>query len=203
MPRLFSGITLPDPIAAQLHLLQSGLKNAHWIDPSNFHITLRFLGDVDDLFGAEYDALLKQIDFQPFCLKLKGVGSFGGRKPRILWAGVEDLTGGLLALHQQHERAAIALGLESDHRNYAPHITLLRPRHIQPGKVAQYLQYQGQFETPPFLVSEFMLFSARPGFGGGPYLIEESYPKSLEQQRDEAVLYAEETEVVPKKYRTG
>ncbi len=194
MPRLFSGIILPDPVAMQLALLQSGLKNARWIDPSNFHITLRFLGDVDDGVGVgvEYSALLNRISFTPFSLKLKGVDSFGGRKPRIIYAGVEE-NEALQDLQWQHEQAAVALGLESDRRNYAPDVTLLRPRNIAAGKVAQYLQYQGMFETPSFMVQSFQLFSARPGYGGGPYLVEESYPKISGQDSDDGRAYEKGT----------
>ena len=192
MPRLFSGIILPDTIAMQLALLQSGLKNARWIEPCNFHITLRFLGDVDDEIAAEYAALLDHIAFQPFCLKLKSVGSFGGRKPRIIYAGVKD-NQALQDLQWQHEQAAIALGLEPDRRNYTPHVTLLRLRNIAAGKVAQYLQFQGKFETPSFRVSSFQLFSARPGYGGGPYLVEDSYPKISGQDSFDGQAYKEGT----------
>ena len=94
----------------------------------------------------------------------------------------------------QHEQAAVALGLEPDHRTYAPHVTLLRPRNVTAGKVAQYLQYQGMFESPPFMAQSFQLFSARPGYGGGPYLVEESYPKISGQDSEDGRAYEKGTD---------
>ena len=52
MPRLFTGLEIPEEVAQSLSLLRGGLPGARWIDPENYHITLRFIGDIDDRAGA-------------------------------------------------------------------------------------------------------------------------------------------------------
>ena len=48
MPRLFTGLEIPREVGQTLSLLRGGLPGARWIDPENYHITLRFIGDIDD-----------------------------------------------------------------------------------------------------------------------------------------------------------
>jgi len=82
MPRLFSGIEVPAMVADRLSLLRAGLAGAHWIDPANYHLTLRFLGDVDGITARDFTQSLGDIIAYPFELRLDGLGSFGGHKPR-------------------------------------------------------------------------------------------------------------------------
>ena len=82
MPRLFTGIEIPAGIAHALDMLRGGLPGARWIDRENYHITLRFIGDVDDVVAQEAAYVLGQIRRRAFDLHLEGLASFGGRKPR-------------------------------------------------------------------------------------------------------------------------
>jgi len=52
MPRLFTGIEIPPDVGQALSLLRGGLPGARWITPDHYHVTLRFIGDVDDTTGA-------------------------------------------------------------------------------------------------------------------------------------------------------
>src|SRR5690606_21809999 len=91
MPRLFTGIEVPLPVAFALSLKRGGLHGARWIDQENYHITLRFIGDVDYATAGEVtDALDRLADSEAFRVKLDHLGSFGGDKPRALFAGVEN-----------------------------------------------------------------------------------------------------------------
>ena len=88
MPRLFSAIEIPWSIAERLAMLRSGLSGARWIDPENYHLTLRFVGDVDGATARDFTNALGEIELPPFELRLDGLGSFGGNKPRAVFADV-------------------------------------------------------------------------------------------------------------------
>ncbi|HUH49236.1 MAG TPA: RNA 2',3'-cyclic phosphodiesterase, partial [Mycoplana sp.] len=88
MPRLFVALEVPRNAAMSLSLLRGGLQGARWIDVENFHITLRFIGDVDGRTADEVVDKLDRIERPEFQLSLAGVGSFGSRKPHSIYAGV-------------------------------------------------------------------------------------------------------------------
>ena len=178
MPRLFSGIEIPAPICERLTMLEGGLEGARWIDPENFHLTLRFIGDVDMLQAREFAAGLMSIAAQRFDIQLDGLGSFGGRKPRAVWAGVAPCPA-LTTLQQAHERVARAAGVAPESRNFVPHVTLARLRRVRAEAVARYLEQNGGFATSRFEVARFVLYSSRQSIGGGPYVVEEAFPLAM------------------------
>ena len=93
----------------------------------------------------------------------------------MLWAGVEP-SPELEALYRANERAARAAGLEPDPRGFKPHVTLARMRGVRQSAVARFLGEYGDLRLEPFMVTRFVLLSARPGSGGPPYGIEAEYP---------------------------
>ncbi len=66
MPRLFTGLEIPSDIAADLAMLRGGVAGARWIDIENYHITLRFIGDIDDRMAGEAAAILDEIERPSF-----------------------------------------------------------------------------------------------------------------------------------------
>jgi 2'-5' RNA ligase len=175
MPRLFTGIEIPQDIRLRLATLKAPLPGAKWVEPESLHITLRFAGDIDNVAAGElYDALA-QISVPAFKVTIAGLGAFGGNDPRVLWAGV---TGGpeLETLQRAHERAARMAGLAPEGRGYKPHVTLARLKNSRADAVARYLGRAGDVRFEPFLVERFVLFSSRPRVGGGPYVVEEAFP---------------------------
>jgi RNA 2',3'-cyclic 3'-phosphodiesterase len=175
MPRLFTGIELPADVTGRLSMLRAGLSGAHWTDPDNYHITLRFVGDISDAEAGHFADALACVSFDSFEMELSGLGSFGGNKPRAIWAGVKP-SPALTMLQKAHERAARLAGLPREARNFMPHITLARLRNVSPFPVAEYLARYGGYVDGPFDVTRFALFSSRPNQGGGPYVVEEDYP---------------------------
>jgi RNA 2',3'-cyclic 3'-phosphodiesterase len=175
MPRLFSAIEIPRPLAERLTLLRSGLTGARWIDPENYHLTLRFIGDVDGPTARDFAEALADIEVPSFELKLNGLGSFGGNKPRAIFASIAP-SEGLAALRRANERAARDSGLPAEGRNFMPHVTLARLRNARADAVAAYLEHQGGIYAEPFIVSRFVLYSSRNSVGGGPYVVEAAYP---------------------------
>ena len=180
MPRLFTAIEIPAPLRQRHSLIRAPMQGAKWIEPDNMHITLRFAGDVDGRTADEFADLLASVNAKPLPVTIAGVGAFGGRDPRVLWAGVKA-SDRLEALYRANDRAARAAGLEPVERNFKPHVTLARLRGARPPAVARFLSENGGLRAEPFLATRFVLLSARPGFGGGPYVVEAEYPLASAQ----------------------
>src|SRR5262245_4784831 len=175
MPRLFTAIEIPATIRQPLSLIRAPLSGAKWIEPENMHITLRFAGDLDGRTADEFAQTLAGVCATPLPVMIAGVGAFGGRDPRVLWAGVET-SEGLNALYRANDRAARAAGLEPVERNFRPHVTLARLRGARHQLVARFLTENGSLRHAPFLATRFVLLSARSGSGGAPYVVEAEYP---------------------------
>jgi len=175
MPRLFTGLEIPPKISQSLALMRGGLPGARWIDPENYHLTLRFIGDIDDALARDIAGILGRVRRGAFELRLDGLSSFGGRKPRALVAAVAPVAP-LIELQAEHERLLQRLGLEPEGRKYTPHVTLARLRDSSSWQVADYLSARGHYRSAAFAVSRFVLFSSRASVGGGPYVVEAAYP---------------------------
>lgn len=194
MPRLFTAIEIPEAIRLRLSLIRAPLGGAKWIEPDNMHITLRFAGDIDGRTADEFVSFLTGVRARPFSVEIRGVGAFGGREPKVLWAGVEA-GAELEALSRAHERAARGAGLEPEGRAFRPHVTLARIRGGRPQAVARFLEENGTLRTEPFTATRFVLLSARPGTGGGPYAVEAAFPFEGAGGLDEADEYFEDPRV--------
>lgn len=175
MPRLFVALEVPRNAAMSLSLLRGGLPGARWMDVENFHITLRFIGDIDGRTADEVVDRLDRIERPEFQLALSGLGSFGSKKPHSVFAGVTQAPE-MYALQGEIERICQRLGLPADPRKFTPHVTLARLRNARTEDVAHYLSGRGNFHTAPFTVNRFVLMSSKESVGGGPYLTEEVFP---------------------------
>ena len=91
MPRIFTGLEIPANVGAELAMLRGGLPGARWVDPENYHVTLRFIGDVDDVIAREVASALGQVRRREFELRFEGLTSFGGRRPRAVVATLARL----------------------------------------------------------------------------------------------------------------
>jgi len=174
MPRLFTGLDVPDDVALDLQIMQGGVPGARWMDPSQYHLTLRFIGDIDTGLAREIAHGLDAIQARPFTLTLKGVGLFGGNKPHSIYAGVEE-NAELKRLHDSHERLCQILGLPPEPRRFVPHVTLARLKDPEPRALQRWIEVHSLYRSASFQVRRFVLFSSRPLKGGGPYAVEESY----------------------------
>jgi 2'-5' RNA ligase len=177
MPRLFTGLALPSEVSDHLARARGALEGARWIEPSDYHVTLRFLGDVaETLAEALHEGLATARTRPPLDLVVDGLGVFGGDKPRALLATVAA-DPALTELQAEHERIARDAGAEPDTRRFTPHVTLARlNRKVRAPDVARYLAEAGLFPPRRFTATHVTLFSARASTGGGPYLVEAAYP---------------------------
>lgn len=174
MPRLFAALEIPEDVGRQLASLRGGLPGARWIDPENYHVTLRFIGDIDGATANEIAHTLANVRRRPFEVSLQGLAPFGGKKPRAVVAQVAP-SRPLLELQGELERLMQRFGLEPEGRKYTPHVTLARLRDASSQSVADYLSVRGFFPTRTFLASRFVLYSSRDSVGGGPYIVEDAY----------------------------
>jgi len=156
MLRLFVGIALPPELKLRLSLLCSGVPGARWVDPGNYHLTLRFIGEVDEGVASDIDEALAKIHARRFDLALANVGHFGDR---MLWAGVEK-SPPLVHLRDKVESALVRLGLEPDARRYAPHVTLARLRNVTEAKLRDFIAEHALFRSDPFPVAQFSLVAS-------------------------------------------
>jgi 2'-5' RNA ligase len=177
MPRLFTGLEIPPDIGQALSSLRGGLPGARWIDPENYHVTLRFIGDIDGGAANEIAATLTRVNRKPFEVALQGLSSFGSKKPRAVVASVAP-SRPLMELQAELERLMQRCGLDPEGRKFTPHVTLARLRDASVHDVADYLSLRGYFPTRSFTASRFVLFSSRASVGGGPYVVEDAYALS-------------------------
>ena len=142
--------------------MRGGLPGARWIDPENYHLTLRFIGDVDDQLAHEVASMLGRVKRGSFELYMEGLTSFGGRKAARGCRQRRARRKLLLDVQAEHERLMQRIGLEPEGRKFTPHVTLARLRESSSQQVAEYLSARGYFRTSRFRVSRFVLFSRAP-----------------------------------------
>jgi RNA 2',3'-cyclic 3'-phosphodiesterase len=174
MMRLFVALTLPDVVADGLILLQGGIPGARWSTREQLHLTLRFIGEVDGRDAGAIDDALASIRAPRFTLELKGVGEFGGKNPRALWAGVRD---GAPVEHLQRkvESAVQRVGLPPEERKFSPHVTLARLKGAPRERVITFLSAHALYASGPFEVNAFTLYSSTLTPNGSLYTPERLY----------------------------
>jgi RNA 2',3'-cyclic 3'-phosphodiesterase len=158
--RLFAALPIPDEIGQDLKRLQRGVPGAAWRPVENFHITLRFVGEVDERKAEDIDSALSEISAVAFDVQLGGAGHFGGGDPHALWLGVRK-SEALNSLAAKCEKACRRAGLKPEPRSFSPHVTLA---YLSPAatldRVMAFEKNQALFETEPWRVNWFGLFSS-------------------------------------------
>jgi RNA 2',3'-cyclic 3'-phosphodiesterase len=177
MLRLFVGIGFPPELKLRLSLLCSGIPGAKWVDPGNFHLTLRFIGEIGEDVAADIDDALSRLRARRFNVQIAGTGVFGGDKPHSLWVGVER-SPELVGLRDKIEQALIRAGLPPEPRKFAPHVTLARLRNPPLDKLRDFLTANAQFRAEPFPVEGFSLIASFQTKAGSVYEDQAEYPLS-------------------------
>jgi len=174
MIRLFTAVEIPESVRLRLTLLQGSVPGARWLPPENLHLTLRFIGDVDERAAADIDEVLSTLRSPGLELRIKGVGEFGGRDAHALWAGVAP-NPALQNLVAKIERALQRMGRPAETRKYSPHVTLARLRDAPLQKIHEFLAAHNLFDSGPFAVGAYSLFSSHQTSKGSLYRAERSY----------------------------
>jgi len=127
-----TGRAIRDKLMALQEELQEAAPDVKWVEPGNLHVTLLFLGEIDLREIPKVCQVVKQAceKHQGFSLRVEKLGAFPTpRRPRILWAGIGEGAGELIAVHDALETALMELGAyRREARAYTPHITIGRTR---------------------------------------------------------------------------
>lgn len=176
MIRLFVALELPESVRDRLALLSGGVPGARWTERENFHLTLRFIGEVENGLLGEIDGALSEVSAPAFDIVLDGIGRFGtGSRSRVLWTGVER-NEALAHLNQKVESALVRIGLPPEERRYSPHVTLARLKDAPADRVGRFIADHGLFRAGPIPIRHFTLFESRPGRTGPAYHPLGEYP---------------------------
>jgi RNA 2',3'-cyclic 3'-phosphodiesterase len=181
MPRLFVALPVPEEIADDLLALQSGVPDARWIAPDNFHVTLCFAGAVHGAVMRDLEEELADIAGPRFAVALAGVEQFSsGKQPRALVATVER-SDRLQWLQQKVSTVARHCGIEVERRKFRPHVTLARfPTGAKTGHhMAQFMASHSTFKAGPWIADHFALYSSRSSRSGRIYTEEAGYGLSF------------------------
>ncbi len=183
MPRLFAALEIPKDVAQSLSLLRGGLQGARWIDVENYHLTLRFIGDVDQRTADDVLDAFDHVTKQEFELQLNGIDIFGSKKPRALYANI-TASDTLNSLQASIDNQCRRIGILPDGRKFTPHVTLARLRHTNSYALSDYLHARSNFKSNTFKVEEFVVMSSKNSRGGRPYIVEERYPLDVNNHQD-------------------
>ena len=124
--RLFFALAPPADLRRRLDELAAALpaQAGRRVKSGNLHLTLRFLGGVEEELLPELQRRAAGVRAAPFTLELTHAGCW--KKAGILWLGTERTPPALASLAAALEEIAVALGLPAETRPYRPHVTLLR-----------------------------------------------------------------------------
>jgi 2'-5' RNA ligase len=159
--RLFIAIDLPTELKQALGRLRCDLPGARWVPAAQIHLTLAFLGEVEEANSWRLNTELARIQLPAFTLTLTAPGCFPQRqRPRVLWIGLapEARLSNLVVMVQAALRAC---GLPVEERPFTAHITLARLRFPAPREARTFLDQPLPPHLPALPVQEFILFESR------------------------------------------
>ena len=133
MIRAFIAVPLPEALRREVSAIQTNLRTAasdiRWVDPANLHLTLKFLGSIEEEPLARLKEALQAAvrPISPFIFQLEGVGTFPRTsQPRVVWLGVSQGKEKLVEVAGVVEKTCVELGLPAQDRSFSPHLTLGR-----------------------------------------------------------------------------
>jgi len=172
--RLFVAIDLPDSIKKHLAGLQKAIGDSHasikWVATDNIHLTLKFLGEVEDAMAERVKGKLGEIPFTPIMAAVRDLGAFPSENnPRVVWAGLSPASR-IIELQERIDSSLAGLGFPKDDR-FTVHITLGRVKAVTDKKgFLERLRHAraGGFEYP-LKISDFRLKRSFLGDRGPVY----------------------------------
>ena len=167
MLRIFIGIKIePSPIITEhrAELIKiAGTDQINWANPLNYHITLKFFGDVEEYYINSLNQLIEQIASrtETFTLQYDRLGFFGSEKqPRVLWFGFKNQPA-VQELQKSIEKAGTDLGFQPEEKKFHPHLTLARIKKINNAQpLMQYIKLKNPGIYGKYCVEKFQLFKS-------------------------------------------
>ena len=167
--RAFIGVALPNLVRLSLTSLQRRLAESRadvkWVEPSNLHVTMRFLGEIDEARDQLVSDALRRVAVQSgaFETSLSRLGTFpSGSSPRVIWVGIERGQEELVRIAELLERQLTAIGLPGDNRRFVAHVTLGRVRSDRDlGQLVQALSATEWPAPPPWSTAAVTLYRSK------------------------------------------
>jgi len=175
--RAFVAIELPDEIAAFIHKMQERLRSygfkARWVRPENIHLTLKFIGDInnEDIKKAGDAVISAASENVSMSLGAKGLGFFPGvKRCRIIWTGIAGQTEELADLQKTLDENFESIGFSKEKRPFKGHLTMARiKRKIDARRLIDAMKEFGKFESKMFTADEVVLFKSELRPSGAVY----------------------------------
>lgn len=152
--------------------LDPHIKGLRWMPVDQLHLTMSFLGQLEPAQEETLRTALALVSVPPFFLPIQGVGTFGGERPAIVWAGVGNGHPHLFALHKHIQDALLHSGLEPDLKAFHPHITLARAKNVPRQALRPFLHRYEETEFDLFPVTAFVLYSSVLSHEGATHTVE-------------------------------
>lgn len=158
--RLFIALELPESCRETLVALNPNVKGLRWLPPEQLHVTMSFIGHVNSIQEEPLREALADVRVPQFFLPIQGVGTFGGARPTLVWAGLGKAHPHLFALHKHLQDAVLHAGLEPDLKPFHPHITLGRANGVSGATLLPFLRRNAEAEFGLWKVTGFAMFSS-------------------------------------------
>lgn len=186
--RLFVACELTDEVRRSLRGIQEDLRRLgadglRWVRPEAIHLTLKFLGEVQESRLQEIiSALASAVEPFQATLRPAGLGGFGGSRLRVVWVGLEGDTEVMATLARRVDHALRPLRFPRERRPFAPHLTLARVQDRVPPperrRLADLIEHHRLPPQPSMILTEVSLMQSILGPGGSVYHRLASFPKS-------------------------
>jgi 2'-5' RNA ligase len=177
--RLFIAIELPADAKNELGRLRVDIPGARWVPSDQIHLTLAFLGEVDEAALERLTGQLARIQMTEFRVRFARTGCFPDhQRPRVLWVGLEPEPR-LNTLAARVRDAVLACGIPQEERPFSPHITLARIKLPSPGSCDAFLDRDTRPGLPPLHVREFILFQSRLTQQGALHIPVRGFPLAI------------------------
>lgn len=179
MPRLFTALDLPDEALDALRTFRDNQDlpvRTRWTPMENHHITLRFIGDVDEDRAEAIETVLSEVRAQPFSVDPLGLGVLPSRrKPRVLTVRV-DPTERLRSLYRGLQDVLAAVDVEREERTFRPHITLARLKDATPERLYAALREIEGPQLDSFSADRYYLYESTLTPDGAVHTVRATYP---------------------------
>jgi len=181
--RLFIAIELPEDTRCKLLALKRDIPGVRWVSPEQLHLTLLFLGEVEDNKLEQLILAMSKIKVAPFTLNFSKTGCFPrSDAPKVLWVGLDQLPA-LNALAATVRAAVSSFSVPLEWSPFSPHITLARVK--QPGSfdISCFLNQAIREKFAPIHVREFVLFSSTLTQQGAIHRPIKVFPCQIQQMK--------------------
>lgn len=174
--RLFIAVPLPQGVKQKLSDLKQPIEGMRWQNKEQMHLTLKFVGEVDEPTVNTLREELVNIEHRKFSMTISGIGYFPeGKQPKVVWAGVEE-NDALSSLHKKVEEYCQNAGIDPENRPFKPHVTIGRTNSTPKRAVTSFINQHKNFAVHDISINKFVLYESKLHPEGARHHCLQSYP---------------------------